>query len=130
MVITNINRIPLFSLLLIGLLLISTDSVMAQAFETNGIGGADASGGGGEIFKATEALVDNTAIDLKNVLYGGAAIGSLGLAVMAFVGRWSWVWFYGIIGGLLVIAGAQLGIEYMTGEQGVIDNRGNIDSVF
>lgn len=127
MVITIIRKIALFSILLTGVLL--SDNVVAQAFETNGVGGVGANGMGGEIFKATEDLVDNTALDLKNVLYGGAAIGSLGLAVMAFVGRWSWVWFFGIIGGLLIIAGAQMGIEYMTGERNVVGSA-NVNTVF
>jgi hypothetical protein len=63
-----------------------------------------------------EALVDRTARQGQYIIYGLGAVAILGLAAMASVGRFSWGWFFAACGGLMLVAGVNLGIEYVSGQ--------------
>jgi type IV secretory pathway VirB2 component (pilin) len=40
----------------------------------------------------------------------------MGLGIMAFFGRFQWNWFFMLVGGLILVAGAAAGIDYLTGQ--------------
>jgi hypothetical protein len=50
-------------------------------------------------------LISATAERTKNILYAVAAMGAMGLGMLAFFGKFRWTWFFAICGGLLVMTG-------------------------
>lgn len=116
---------------IIGMGMLSSGAYATGAAGGNGTwgaigGGTDrASRGQGELFLAMEDTTENLAADMKNVIFGGSAIGALALGVLAFFGRFQWVWFFGLIGGLVLIAGINLGVEYLTGDDDAIGESQN-----
>ena len=76
--------------------------------------GTGANNQGSLISNATQ-LSTNTARNLKTGIYGLGGMGAMALGVLAFMGRFQWTWFFGILGGLALIAGFDQGIEYFGG---------------
>jgi hypothetical protein len=68
-----------------------------------------------EFFKQTANILDNTLSNAELLTYGMGGLGAIGLGVMAFFGKFQWTWFFGLVGGLVLIAGVVLGIQYVTG---------------
>ena len=68
-----------------------------------------------EFFTQTATILDNTLSNAELLTYGMGGLGAIGLGVMAFFGKFQWTWFFGLVGGLVLIAGVVLGIEYVTG---------------
>jgi hypothetical protein len=67
-------------------------------------------------FTQAESLADNTARRIKSAVYGLAGIGAVALAILAFTGKFNWRWMFALIGGLMLIGGATVGIQYITSE--------------
>lgn len=86
-----------------------------QFFNAQGIGGGN--GGSGQLFGQAELLTDRTVGRTQQVIYGMGGLGAIALGALAFFGRFQWSWFFGLVGGLVLIAGLQQGIEYFTGNQ-------------
>jgi hypothetical protein len=72
--------------------------------------------GKSDLFKNSGKLVDNTLSNTEAITYGIAALGIIGLGIMAFFGRFQWSWFFTLIAGLVLVAGAAAGIQYITGQ--------------
>jgi type IV secretory pathway VirB2 component (pilin) len=72
--------------------------------------------GTSDLFKNSGKLVDNTLSNTEAITYGIAALGIIGLGIMAFFGRFQWSWFFTLIAGLVLVAGAAAGIQYITGQ--------------
>jgi hypothetical protein len=87
----------------------------AGGFNSAGIGGGD--GGRGELFTQAERLTDSTVGRTQQVIYGMGGLGAIALGALAFFGRFQWSWFFGLVGGLVLIAGLQQGIQYFTGNE-------------
>jgi hypothetical protein len=104
-----------------------TDNALAQKFSSQGIGGSGGTGAG-NLFSNTEELADNTVGRMQQVVYGVGGLGAIALGALAFFGRFQWSWFFGLIGGLGLIAGLQQGIQYFTGEQDVLASTKNSSS--
>jgi len=100
------------------------DGAFAQKFTSQGIGGAGGTGAG-DLFKNTEELADNTVGRTQQVVYGLGGLGAIALGALAFFGRFQWSWFFGLIGGLAMIAGLQQGIQYFTGDDQVLASTKN-----
>ena len=54
-------------------------------------------------------LIRATARNSERVFYGIAGLGAIGLAVVAFMGRFRWGWLFALIGGVLLVNGYELG---------------------
>ena len=67
------------------------------------------------LFDNSTILAANTANNTRQVAYGLAGLGIAGLGVMAMLGRFQWRWFFAIVGGLLILAGLNQGLQYITG---------------
>ena len=100
------------------------DGAFAQKFTSQGIGGSGGTGAG-DLFKNTEELADNTVGRTQQVVYGLGGLGAIALGALAFFGRFQWSWFFGLIGGLAMIAGLQQGIQYFTGDDQVLASTKN-----
>jgi hypothetical protein len=92
---------------------------LAQKFTSSGVGGTGGTGAG-TLFSNAETLADNTVGRSQQVVYGLGGLGAIGLGALAFMGRFQWSWFFGLVGGLVLIAGLQTGIEYFTGDSQVL----------
>ncbi len=117
---------------IVGMGVFSTSAYATADGEAWGqIGGGEsrADRGQGQLFSALEDTTENLAGDMKNVIFGGSAIGALALGVLAFFGRFQWVWFFGLIGGLVLIAGINLGVQYLTGDKDALGQAQNADRV-
>jgi len=73
-------------------------------------GSADAA-----LFDNSTLLAANTANNTRQVTYGLAGLGIIGLGVMAMLCRFQWRWVFAVVGGLLVLAGLNQGLQYITG---------------
>lgn len=51
-------------------------------------------------------------VKVKDVIYIIGGLSALGLGVLAFFGRFQWQWFWGLLGGLAIIALAAETIVY------------------
>lgn len=69
----------------------------------------------GKLFTVGESLAKKTVGRAQQVVYGIGGLGAIALGALAFFGRFTWSWFFGLVGGLVLIAGMQLGIGYITG---------------
>lgn len=103
---------------IVTLILAAGDS-FAQLYTSKGIGGGE--GGEGTLMKDLDELGKNTVGRTQQVVYGLGGLGAIALGAMAFFGRFQWTWFFGLIGGLALIAGIQTGIEYMTGDENALE---------
>jgi hypothetical protein len=54
-------------------------------------------------------LIRATSANSEQFFYGIAGLGALGLAVVAFMGRFRWGWLFAMIGGVLLVNGYELG---------------------
>ncbi len=95
---------------------ITLGSVSAPAFADLG----DGTAGPGDLIDNATSLTTNTARNLKAGIYGLGGIGAMALGVLAFMGRFQWTWFFGILGGLAMIAGFDQAITYMGGDDQTI----------
>jgi hypothetical protein len=75
----------------------------------------------GDALVGAELLTDRTARQGQYIIYGLGGVAILGLAAMAMMGRFSWNWFFATLGGLVLVAGVNLGIQYITGQSGVFE---------
>lgn len=100
------------------------DEAFAQKFSSGGIGGSTGAGAG-SLFGNAETLADNTVGRTQQVVYGLGGLGAIALGALAFFGRFQWSWFFGLVGGLALIAGVQQGLEYFTGESSVLASTKN-----
>jgi hypothetical protein len=75
---------------------------------------ADGSGDA-ELFTHSRTLAYGTANRATPVAYGLAGLGVMGLGTLAIFGRFQWRWFFAIVGGLVIIAGLNDGVRYITG---------------
>ncbi len=110
---TKFSKILLSMALFAGITVATAGQSMAQPkFQdiNDGVSKAD-------VFKSTEKLVDNTVQRSQVVVYGIGGLGAIALGALAFFGRFTWSWFLGLIGGLVLIAASQLGIGYITGSE-------------
>ncbi len=82
----------------------------AQAFIdlSNGSGATDGFVKGANLARKTSAYA-------QKVVFGVAGLGAIALGALAFFGRFTWSWFFGLIGGLVLITGVNYGIQYMSG---------------
>jgi hypothetical protein len=95
---------------------VTLGSVSRPAFATLGDGAATT----GSLVTNATSLSKNTAKNLKAGIYGLGGIGAMALGVLAFMGRFQWTWFFGILGGLAMIAGFDQAITYMGGDNTTI----------
>jgi hypothetical protein len=68
-------------------------------------------------FVVGEKLAKSTSQYAQKIVFGIAGLGAVALGALAFFGRFTWSWFFGLIGGLVLISGVNYGIQYMTGGQ-------------
>jgi hypothetical protein len=68
-----------------------------------------------EGFTVGEKLAKNTSAWAQKIVFGIAGLGAVALGALAFFGRFTWSWFFGLIGGLLLISGVNFGVKYLTG---------------
>jgi hypothetical protein len=68
-----------------------------------------------ELFTQTDKMVDNAFTQGEKIVYGVGGLGAIALGALAFFGRFQWGWFFGLIGGLALIASISLIISYITG---------------
>jgi hypothetical protein len=71
--------------------------------------------GDAELFTHSRTLAYGTANRAIQVAYGLAGLGVLGLGTLAILGRFQWRWFFAVVGGLVIIAGLNGGVRYITG---------------
>ena len=68
------------------------------------------------LFAKTEAFADETAVSLKQVLYGIGAFGAMGVAAVSFLsGRFRWGWMLAMLGGFTLTAQLADVVSVMTG---------------
>ena len=68
-------------------------------------------------FVQGEAIAKRTSQYAQRIVFGIAGLGAVALGALAFFGRFTWSWFFGLIGGLVLISGVNYGIQYMAGGQ-------------
>ena len=68
----------------------------------------------GNFFAGSESVVDTTARQGQYIIYALGGIAALGLGALAVMGRFSWSWFFAMLGGLVMVAGVSMGITYIT----------------
>ncbi len=86
-------------------------ALLDNTYETGDVIVRDQSGR--DPFADAATLAFKSSSSFKYIVYSGGALGCMGLAAMAFVGRFQWRWFFMIISGLGLAAGAYELIEYM-----------------
>jgi type IV secretory pathway VirB2 component (pilin) len=67
-------------------------------------GPAMADGGSASIFSSLQTKATDIFTNVRNILMIVGAIGVLGLATMAFFGKFKWSWAVSLLGGLTLIA--------------------------
>ena len=88
----------------------TTSQAHAQGFVDLGNGTSNIQG-----FQVGEKLAKNTSAYAQKIVFGIAGLGAIALGALAFFGRFTWSWFFGLIGGLVLISGVNFGIQYITG---------------
>ncbi len=60
--------------------------------------------------------------DIRSILYVLAGFAIIGVATMAYTGRWPWSWLFSLIGALVLLAIAGFVVEYFGGANSGIEN--------
>jgi hypothetical protein len=68
-----------------------------------------------KLFVDAENLVENAASFTQRIIYAVGFFGALALGTLAFFGKFNWTWLIGLIGGLVLIAIFDLGLDFVTG---------------
>ena len=118
----------LMAFIVMGVGLTPADAVSSRDWNDFGTNATDANFGTRvqNLTAPAESLVDNTARQGRFVVYGVGGLGAIALGTLAFFGRFQWGWFFGLIGGLVLIAAANVGIEAITGADNVLGNDGDV----
>ena len=106
-----------------GLMILNWGGNIVSDFTGSGLGSLLTTGTGptplptalGSSVANAEAIADRTAKQGQYIVYALGGLGVMGLAAMAMMGRFSWNWFFALVGGLMLVAGVSQGITYMTG---------------
>lgn len=94
--------------------------------------GATPGGGGqGNIFGTLQSKSSSTFANVRIVMFIIGGFGFIGIAAMAFFGRFDWKWGFSLVGGLMILAAAGGLIYYATHtEAGGLGNAaGGIESL-
>lgn len=67
-----------------------------------------------DVFGALEKKGSNAFQNIKNLSFLVGGFGVIGLAVMAYFGRFQFKWFFALIGGLALIAASGSMVDYIT----------------
>jgi hypothetical protein len=73
---------------------------------------AQATSSSGAIFTSVQGKTSDIFTNARNILMIVGAIGVLGLATMAFFGKFKWSWAVSLLGGLTLIAFVSQLIQY------------------
>jgi hypothetical protein len=73
-------------------------------------------GGGEDITGQLETYVVDTASTSRAVAYGAGGLGAIALGALAFFGRFQWGWFFGLVGGLVMITLYNVGVKSIAGD--------------
>ncbi|HXP96181.1 MAG TPA: TrbC/VirB2 family protein [Telmatospirillum sp.] len=67
------------------------------------------------VFTSIQSKASDIFTNVRNILMVVGAIGVLGLATMAFFGKFKWSWAVSILGGLMLIAFVGQVVQYFVG---------------
>jgi hypothetical protein len=101
----------------------TTSQAHAQAVPTPTTGGFIDLSDGQDVDGSTQGftkgadLARRTSAYAQKVVFGVAGLGAIALGALAFFGRFTWSWFFGLIGGLVLITSVNYGIQYISGGQ-------------
>ena len=76
----------------------------------------DKLGSGNKITGVLNTYVADTASTSRTVAYGAGGLGAVALGALAFFGRFQWGWFFGLIGGLVLITLYNVGVQSVAGD--------------
>jgi hypothetical protein len=90
--------------------------LVAVAGVASGWGSAWADAGGSSaVFSSVQSKATDIFTNARNILMIVGAIGVLGLATMAFFGKFKWSWAVSLLGGLALIAFVGQVVQYFVG---------------
>ncbi|MDR3438174.1 TrbC/VirB2 family protein [Telmatospirillum sp.] len=99
-----------FGIVLVGGLVAAIDPALA----------ADSSGSG--IFSSVQSKATDIFTNVRNILMIVGAIAVLGLATMAFFGKFKWSWAVSLLGGLVLIAFVGQVVQYFISSASIPTN--------
>ncbi len=108
---TDRENTLLFGLLAVAGVLCGLDPALADTASTTG---------GTAVFTTVQAKASEIFTNIRNILMIVGAIGVLGLATMAFFGKFKWSWAVSLLGGLMLIAVVGQVVQYFVGANSVV----------
>ena len=119
----KLNKLFLLSFLTLFLSMTLGSSNLAVAADVATSWGTDKLGNGTQVPKAVGSFATDMSKQSKKVAYGVGGLGAVALGALAFFGRFQWGWFFGLIGGLVLITLYGVGVQSITNDTDPFSNQ-------
>ena len=103
--------LTLFSLMFVAFMAFSP-----PAFANNSVTWGNGQLTGQNITTEVSGVVGDATKASRTISYGIGGLGAVALGALAFFGRFQWGWFFGLVGGLVMITLYNVGVKSIAGD--------------